>query len=202
MQDDPFAVLGLARGASEARVREAFWAKARAMHPDRHPFDPHATERFRRVVLAYEDARCLARGEPPPRRGRGRGSPRRSRPVPRDRWQCDGCGDGFAYPERCPRCDRPLRDARANRTPSPAGPAPEAAAARQDGRWERLRAICAERVAPQPWWLGASCLLFAAGVLALGIRPAGLGILLGAFGAFVTTLDLHERLRRPAWAGG
>lgn len=200
MQDDPFAVLGLGPGASEASVREAFWAKARAMHPDRHPSDPHATERFRRVVLAYEDARCLARGEAPPRRARGRGPSRRHRPAPLDPWQCDGCGDGFAYPDRCPRCDVPLRDARAHRAPSPAEPMPDVTP--KSGRWERLRAICAERVAPQPWWIGASCLVFAAAVLALGLRPAGLGVLLGIFGAFVTTLDLHERLRRPAWAGG
>jgi hypothetical protein len=107
---DPFAELGLGPGATAAEVRAAFWARARAMHPDRHPNDPGANERFRRVVLAYEDALRLARGLPPRRRTRvHHGSPpaaahRGPPPV----WRCPTCGDGYDYEDTCPRCESPF----------------------------------------------------------------------------------------------
>ncbi len=189
---DPFEVLGLRRDAGEADVRRAFWAKARAMHPDRHPGDRAATERFRRVVLAYEDALRAVRGEPPRARRGWNAPPRPERPDP---WVCDGCGDGFAYGDACPRCDVPLRDARSGRAPCPATPPPEPAASRPAFGW-------LPRVEPRPWWLGAACLAVGTTVLAAGLPPAGVGIMLSLFGLFVVGLDLHDRLRGPAWLAG
>jgi len=52
--DDPYAVLGVARDASRDEIRKAYRQLARATHPDRHPDDPEAEERFKAVAAAWE----------------------------------------------------------------------------------------------------------------------------------------------------
>lgn len=51
---DYYAVLGVARGASAADVDRAYRRAARATHPDVHPDDASAAERFHAVAVAYE----------------------------------------------------------------------------------------------------------------------------------------------------
>jgi curved DNA-binding protein CbpA len=50
---DPYAVLGVATNASAEQIRHAYRALARSLHPDAHPHDPVAAERFRSIVEAY-----------------------------------------------------------------------------------------------------------------------------------------------------
>jgi curved DNA-binding protein CbpA len=62
-QPDYYALLGVARGASRAEVDRAYRRAARATHPDIHPQDESASERFRAVTIAYEtlgDPECRA----------------------------------------------------------------------------------------------------------------------------------------------
>lgn len=51
---DHYAVLGVARTATQAQIRTAYRRLARALHPDRNPGDPAAERRFKRVGRAYE----------------------------------------------------------------------------------------------------------------------------------------------------
>lgn len=53
-EPDYYAVLGAGRGASPADVDRAYRRAARATHPDLHPNDGSANERFRAVTIAYE----------------------------------------------------------------------------------------------------------------------------------------------------
>lgn len=53
-QPDYCALLGVGRGASAADVDRAYRRAARATHPDIHPDDASAAERFRAVTSAYE----------------------------------------------------------------------------------------------------------------------------------------------------
>ncbi len=51
---DPYSTLGVARGASEADIKKAYRKLAKQLHPDRHPDNPKATERFSTVTAAYD----------------------------------------------------------------------------------------------------------------------------------------------------
>jgi curved DNA-binding protein CbpA len=51
---DHYAVLGVQRGASPDEIRTAYRRAARASHPDLHPEDATALERFKRIQVAYE----------------------------------------------------------------------------------------------------------------------------------------------------
>ncbi len=51
---DPYAVLGLAPGASQRAIRAAYRALARRYHPDVNGSDPAAERAFKRIVHAYE----------------------------------------------------------------------------------------------------------------------------------------------------
>ncbi|HRJ70373.1 MAG TPA: DnaJ C-terminal domain-containing protein [Beijerinckiaceae bacterium] len=51
---DPYTVLGVARGASEAEVKSAFRKLAKQYHPDRNSGDTRAKERFAEISNAYE----------------------------------------------------------------------------------------------------------------------------------------------------
>ena len=54
MAADPYAILGVARGASEKEVKSAYRKLAKALHPDRNTDNPKATERFSEVTRAYD----------------------------------------------------------------------------------------------------------------------------------------------------
>ena len=53
-ETDYYAVLGIERTASAEDVRAAYRRAARASHPDLHPGDQTAAERFKLVQLAYD----------------------------------------------------------------------------------------------------------------------------------------------------
>ncbi|MCB1522223.1 MAG: DnaJ domain-containing protein [Hyphomicrobiaceae bacterium] len=54
MASDPYGVLGVAKAASEDEIRSAFRRLAKSCHPDLHPGDTAASERFKRLSSAYE----------------------------------------------------------------------------------------------------------------------------------------------------
>ena len=54
MADDPYKVLGVAREASDDEIRKAYRKLAKAYHPDLHPGDSAAEERFKAVSAAYD----------------------------------------------------------------------------------------------------------------------------------------------------
>jgi curved DNA-binding protein CbpA len=54
LNPDPYALLGVGADASRADIARAYRRIARALHPDSHPADPAAAERFHAVTLAYE----------------------------------------------------------------------------------------------------------------------------------------------------
>ncbi len=61
---DPYAVLGLRRGASPEEIKASYRRLARELHPDRHPGDTRAEEKFKQLGAAYEllsDAAMRAR---------------------------------------------------------------------------------------------------------------------------------------------
>ena len=51
--DDPYALLGVAEDADEAAIRRAYRTRALACHPDVHPDDPRAVERFLALGQAF-----------------------------------------------------------------------------------------------------------------------------------------------------
>jgi DnaJ-class molecular chaperone len=51
---DPYSILGIARGASEADIKKAYRKLAKELHPDKHPNDPAASDRFSKVTSAYD----------------------------------------------------------------------------------------------------------------------------------------------------
>ncbi len=88
MAQDPYAELGVSKGASQEDVRKAFRKLAKDLHPDRNPGDSAAEERFKRVSAAFdivgdpEKRAKYDRGEidadgrdAPPQGYRGGGSP-------------------------------------------------------------------------------------------------------------------------------
>jgi DnaJ-class molecular chaperone len=54
MAADPYTVLGVARGASEADIKKAYRKLAKELHPDRNADNPKASERFAQVTGAYD----------------------------------------------------------------------------------------------------------------------------------------------------
>lgn len=51
---DYYAVLGISRTASESEIKSAFRTKAREFHPDTHPDDASAEDKFKEINEAYE----------------------------------------------------------------------------------------------------------------------------------------------------
>ena len=51
---DPYQILGIARGASEADIKKAYRKLAKELHPDRNTDNPKAAERFSNVTAAYD----------------------------------------------------------------------------------------------------------------------------------------------------
>jgi len=54
MAADPYAILGVARGASEKDIKSAYRKLAKELHPDRNQDNPKATEHFSEISRAYE----------------------------------------------------------------------------------------------------------------------------------------------------
>jgi DnaJ-class molecular chaperone len=54
MAADPYSVLGVARGASEADIKKAYRKLAKELHPDRNKDNPKAAERFSQITTAYD----------------------------------------------------------------------------------------------------------------------------------------------------
>ena len=76
---DFYAVLAIERDATNSEIARAYRRAARATHPDTHPHEPTAAERFRTIVIAYETL-----GNP-----RHRAAYDRTRPAIQrgDRWE-------------------------------------------------------------------------------------------------------------------
>lgn len=51
---DPYAILGVERGANEADIKKAYRKLAKELHPDKNKDNPKATERFSQVTQAYD----------------------------------------------------------------------------------------------------------------------------------------------------
>lgn len=54
MVNDPYAVLGIQRGATQDEIKRAYRQKAKENHPDLHPDDPKAAERMNDINTAYD----------------------------------------------------------------------------------------------------------------------------------------------------
>ncbi|MEO1264360.1 MAG: DnaJ C-terminal domain-containing protein [Pseudomonadota bacterium] len=54
MADNPYAVLGVSKSASDTDIRRAFRRLAKELHPDVKPNDAAAAERFKKISQAYE----------------------------------------------------------------------------------------------------------------------------------------------------
>src|SRR6187402_2389616 len=54
MAEDYYATLGVARAASAEEIKKAYRKLARENHPDLHPDDPKAKEKFQQVQSAFD----------------------------------------------------------------------------------------------------------------------------------------------------
>ena len=54
MERDLYAVLGVTEDSDSKTISRAYRKLARGLHPDTHPDDPDAAERFKEVTAAYD----------------------------------------------------------------------------------------------------------------------------------------------------
>lgn len=73
---EPHKLLGVSENASEDEIRRAYRKLVREHHPDLHPEDPHAEERFKNLQQAYETLTNPVNREGPNRASRQRSGPR------------------------------------------------------------------------------------------------------------------------------
>uniref|UniRef100_A0AAV1TRY1 J domain-containing protein n=1 Tax=Peronospora matthiolae TaxID=2874970 RepID=A0AAV1TRY1_9STRA len=52
--EDPYAVLGVKKTASDLEIRKAYHSLALKWHPDKNPGNPHAEQQFMRIKDAYD----------------------------------------------------------------------------------------------------------------------------------------------------
>ena len=52
---DPYSVLGISPGADDETIKKAYRQKCKQYHPDLHPNDPSAEEKFKEVQAAYSE---------------------------------------------------------------------------------------------------------------------------------------------------
>lgn len=50
---DPYKILGVPRSSDEKTIKRAYRKKCIELHPDKHPGDPKAQDRFKEVTAAY-----------------------------------------------------------------------------------------------------------------------------------------------------
>jgi DnaJ-class molecular chaperone len=51
---DPYSILGVSKAADEKAVKSAYRKLAKELHPDKHPDDPKAADKFSDVTRAYD----------------------------------------------------------------------------------------------------------------------------------------------------
>lgn len=51
---DPYSILGVSKGADEKAIKSAYRKLAKELHPDKHPDDPKAADKFSNVTRAYD----------------------------------------------------------------------------------------------------------------------------------------------------
>ena len=54
MASDPYTLLGVARGATDAEIKKAYRALAKQLHPDANQDNPAAADRFSQITQAYD----------------------------------------------------------------------------------------------------------------------------------------------------
>lgn len=54
LKKDPYALLGISRGANKEEIKKAYRNMARQYHPDANLQDQNAEERFKEIKQAYE----------------------------------------------------------------------------------------------------------------------------------------------------
>lgn len=54
MVNDPYAVLGVLKGATQEEIKKAYRKKAKEYHPDLHPNDPNASKKMNEINEAYD----------------------------------------------------------------------------------------------------------------------------------------------------
>src|SRR5947199_10733336 len=53
--EDPYAVLGVKREATQEEIRSAYRQLAKKLHPDLNPGDKQAEDKFKQVAGAYDE---------------------------------------------------------------------------------------------------------------------------------------------------